>query len=85
VCIYRPAGPNENYAKKNIAGSRDMRLNFWITLVYQERLQLESSARAIGAMHSMQPLPSYFGLLAIYIGLESAELAYVRHCSRASL
>jgi len=31
--------------------------------ISQERLQLQSPAREVCAVHSMQPLPNYFGLL----------------------
>jgi len=36
-------------------------------LISQERLKLESLARAVCAVHSMLPLPNYFGLLLLFV------------------
>jgi len=44
------------------AGSRDLLLTL-TACKSQEHLQLESPERAMIAVHSMQPSPSYFGLL----------------------
>jgi len=49
----------------------------WDALVSPEWLELDTPARAVCVVHSMQPLPNQFGLLffiayAIGIGTESA-------------
>jgi len=44
----------------HMAGSHDLLLTSVTLYVSQERLKLESPVRAV---HSMQPLPNYFGLL----------------------
>jgi len=44
-------------------GSRDLLLNSAPAYISQEWLQLESPVHAVCAVHSMQPLPNYFGVL----------------------
>jgi len=43
--------------------SRDPLLTSATAYISQERLQLQSPARAVCVVHSMQPLPNHFGLL----------------------
>jgi len=61
VCIQRALGPNENYAKVGHRGlgSCDLLLNS-ATPTSQEWLEI---VMRIHVVHSMQPLPNYFGLL----------------------
>jgi len=78
ACIQRDGDPNENYAHTPTAAdqkqrqigysgilgwSRDLLLNSATAYISQKRLQLESPERAVCAVHSMQPLLNYFGLL----------------------
>jgi len=44
-------------------GSLDLLLTSATPYMSQERLNSETPARAVCAVHSMQPLPNYFGLL----------------------
>jgi len=60
-------GPNRNYAKVGHrgSGSRDLLFAFYL-LVYLERLKLDTPARAVCVVHSMQPSPNYIDLLFEY-------------------
>jgi len=60
-------GPNQNYAKVlhpgSGSGSRDYTFDFADPFVSLECPKLDTPARAVCVVHSMQPLPNYFGLL----------------------
>jgi len=62
-----PYPPIQKFARlgHRWAGSRDQLLNFG-TPLSPERLKLDTPARALCVVHSMQPLPNYFGLLFRY-------------------
>jgi len=71
-CVHTEGwGVNENYAKvghkESRTESRDPLLSSLTASISQERLQLASLARAVCAVHLLQPLPNYFGLLFHYL------------------
>jgi len=47
--------------------SSDLLLNSAAAYISQEWLQLDTPAPAVSAVHSMQPLPNYFGLSLILV------------------
>jgi len=71
LCAYRGLGPNQNYAEvghmKVGMGSRDLLLIFLDLLIFPKWLKLDTSARAVRVVHSMQPLPNYFGFCFHFI------------------
>jgi len=54
-------------------GSCDLLLISATPYISQEQLKLESPARAVRAVHSMWPLPNYFGLLLCYSPSETGR------------
>jgi len=65
ACIYTAADPIQK-ATRLFGGPRRGHvtyLNSTTAYLSQKRIQLQSPARAVCEVHSMQPLPSYFGLL----------------------